>query len=184
MDFAEDEVERDGTIYVFLKVPLSVLQRLIERRPPAARKTPTLPQPVKEADVNEVIDAVGFDFISQPVVAWRARRAKRKGEMLAECTIEITEFRSQTLATEPEDFANFETFSLAMIDLDYDGDVFRLGRVFWAEDLWKEAGGLEHAKALMLRVPDQDFTGKKMLVILCDRYGNEKQRVFAKGDFK
>ena len=117
MDFAEDEVERDGTTYVFLKVPLSVLQRLIERRPPAARKTPTLPQPVKEADVNEVIDAVGFDFISQPVVTWRARRAKRKGEMFADFTIEITEFRSHTLATEPEDFANFETFSLAMIDL-------------------------------------------------------------------
>ena len=184
MDFAEDEVEIDKTVYVFLKVPLSVLQRLIERRPPAARRTPTLPQPVKEADVNEVIDAVGFDFISQPLVTWGARRAKRKGEMLAECAIEITEFRSQTLATEPEDFANFETFSLAMIDLDYDGDVFRLGRVFWAEDLWKEAGGLEHAKALTLRVPEQDFTGKKMMVILCDRYGNEKQRVFAKGDFK
>ncbi len=184
MDFAEDEVEIDKTVYVFLKVPLSVLQRLIERRPPAARRTPTLPQPVKEADVNEVIDAVGFDFISQPAVTWRALRAKRKGEMLAECAIEITEFRSQTLATEPEDFANFETFSLAMIDLDYDGDVFRLGRVFWAEDLWKEAGGLEHAKALTLRVPEQDFTGTKMMVILCDRYGNEKQRVFAKGDFK
>jgi hypothetical protein len=184
MDFAEDEVERDGTTYVFLKVPLSVLQRLLERRPPAARKTPTLPQPGKEADVNEVIDAVGFDFISQPVVAWRVRRAKRKGEMFADFTIEITEFYSQTLATDPEDFANFETFSLAMIDLDYDGDVFRLGRVFWAEDLWKEAGGVEHAKVLTLRVPEQDFTGKKMMVILCDRYGNEKQRVFAKGDFK
>ncbi len=186
MDFAEDEVERGGATYVFLKVPLSVLMRLLEgnRRQGKDAKTPTLPQPAREADVNEVIDAVGFDFISQPVVEWRAKKSKRKGEMLAEYTLEITEFRSQTLATEPEDFANFETFSMAMIDLDYDGDVFRLGRVFWAEDLVKDAGGLDAAKALTLRVPDEDFTGKRMMVILCDRYGNEKQRVFAKGDFK
>ena len=45
-----------------------MLLRLLERRPPGQRKTPTLPQPVKAEDVNEVINAVGFDFISQPVV--------------------------------------------------------------------------------------------------------------------
>ena len=61
MVFAEDEVARDKTTYVFLKVPLSVLRRLIEQKEPAAFK-----QPKKESDVNEVINAVGFDFISQP----------------------------------------------------------------------------------------------------------------------
>jgi hypothetical protein len=65
--------------------------------------------------------------------------------------------RAQTLATDPSDFANFETFSMAMVDLDYDGDVFRLNRVFWAEDLIKEAGGLETAARLQVRIPEQDF---------------------------
>ena len=176
MAFAEDEVERDGATYVFLKVPLSVLRRLIEAKEPAAFK-----QPTKEEDVNEVIDAVGFDFISQPQVEWIA--TKQRDGLLREFDLEITEFRAQTLATDPEDFRNFETFSMAMADLDYDGDVFRLGRVFWAEDLLKEVGGLEKAERLTLRIPEEEFTGERMMVILCDRYGNEKTLVLAKGDF-
>src|SRR5439155_12615298 len=166
MAFAEDEVVRDGTTYVFLKVPLSVLLRLIEAKEPAAFK-----QPTREADVNEVINAVGFDFISQPQVEVKAKKETRKGEMFADFVLEIQEFRSQTLATDLEDFSNFETFSMAMVDLDYDGDVFRLSQVFWAEDLLKEAGGLEAAKHLVVRIPEEDFTGKRLMLILCDRYG-------------
>lgn len=179
MAFAEDEVVRENTTYVFLKVPLSVLLRLIEKKEPAAFK-----QPTKEADVNEVIDAIGFDFISQPQVKVKAKKEKRKGDMFPDCVLEIREFRAQTLATDVEDFANFETFSMAMVDLDYDGDVFKLGKVFWAEDLLKEAGGLEKADRLTVRIPEQDFNGKKMMVILCDRYGNEKTLVFDKKEFR
>jgi hypothetical protein len=179
MAFAEDEVIRDTTSYVFLKVPLSVLRRLLEHNEPAAFK-----QPTKESDVNEVIDAVGFDFISQPKTEVKARRQKRKGGMFTDCVIEIHEFRSQTLATDPEDFANFETFTMAMVDLNYDDDVFRLSRVFWGEDLLNEAGGLEMAESLALRIPEEDFTGKRMMAVLCDRYGNEKALVFDKKDFR
>lgn len=179
MAFAEDEVVRHDTTYVFLKVPMSVLLRLIEKKQPAALK-----QPTKEADVNEVIDAVGFDFISQPQVVVNAKMEKRKGNLFTDCVLEIRAFRSQTLATDPEDFANFETLSMVMIDLDYDGDVFQLGRVFWAEDLLKDAGGLETAKRLQVRIPEEEFTGKKMMVILCDKYGNEKTLVFNKKEFK
>jgi site-specific DNA-methyltransferase (adenine-specific)/adenine-specific DNA-methyltransferase len=179
MAFAEDEVVRGGVTYVFLKVPLSVLLRLLERRPPGQRKTPTLPQPVKAEDVNEVINAVGFDFISQPVVQINAVKSAQPGQLFPEYVLELTKFRSQTLATEPEDYANFETFSMAMVDLDYGAAdpadaaaVFRLGRVFWADDLLREAGGLEGAHSLALRIPEQDFTGEQLMVILCDRYGN------------
>jgi DNA modification methylase len=177
MSFAEDEVKRDETTYVFLKVPLSVLQRLLESDKPSAFE-----QPAKEEDVNEVIDAVGFDFISQPQIDVKARKGKRKGEMFGEFVVEVRAFRSQTLATEPEDFKNFETFSMAMVDLDYNSDVFRLGRVFWAEDLLKEAG--EAPDRLLVRVPEQDFIGRRMMVILCDRYGNEKALAFDRKDFK
>lgn len=179
MAFAEDEVVRDDTTYVFLKVPMSVLLRLIEKKEPAALK-----QPTKEADVNEVIDAVGFDFISQPQVTVKAKKEKQKRDLFAHYVLEIGEFRSQTLATDPEDFANFETLSMVMVDLDYDGDVFRLAKVFWAEDLLKDAGELEAAKKLLVRIPEEDFTGKKMMVILCDKYGNEKTLVFDKKVFK
>jgi hypothetical protein len=177
MSFAEDEVTRGQTTYVFLKVPLSVLHRLLERDKAAAFQ-----QPTKEEDVNEVIDAVGFDFISQPQVEVKAKKEKSKGEMFGDFVLEIRAFRAQTLATDPDDFKNFETFSMAMVDLDYNGDVFRLGRVFWAEDLLKEAG--ETPERLLVRVPEQDFDGKRMMVILCDRYGNEKALAFEKKDFK
>lgn len=179
MAFAEDEVVRDDTTYVFLKVPMSVLLRLIEKKEPAALK-----QPTKEADVNEVIDAVGFDFVSQPQVMVKAKKEKQKRDLFAHYVLEISEFRSQTLATDPEDFANFETLSMVMVDLDYDGDVFRLAKVVWAEDLLKDAGGLEVVKKLLVRIPEEDFTGKKMMVILCDKYGNEKALVFDKKEFK
>lgn len=179
MAFLEDEVTRGETTYVFLKVPLSVLLRLIERKVPAALK-----QPAREEDVNEVIDAVGFDFISQPQVVWKAKKESRPGELFADYLLEISEFRAQTLATDPEDFQNFETFSMAMVDLDYDGDVFQLSRVFWGEDVLKAAGGLEKAERLELRIAEPEFTGKQMMVILCDRYGNEKTLLMAKTDFE
>jgi DNA modification methylase len=180
MSFAEDEVTRDGSTYIFLKVPLSVLLRLMENKQPAALK-----QPAKEEDVNEVIDAVGFDFICQPKVEWTAQKETGKEGLFiqSDYMLRITEFRAQTLATDPEDFKNFETFSMAMVDLNYNGDIFCLSRVFWGEALIRAAGGLEEAKQLELRIPESDFMGEKMMVILCDRYGNEKTRVFGKSDF-
>lgn len=136
-------------------------------------------------DVNELIDGVEFDFNSQPHVTWTASKQTRKENLLTvtEYVLEISEFRSQTLATDPEDFRNFETFSMAMLDLNYNGDVFRLSRMYWGEDLLKAAGGLEKAISLELRVPDKDFTGTQMMVILCDRYGNEKSLRLDKKDF-
>lgn len=179
MAFAEDEVARDETTYVFLKVPMSVLLRLIEKKEPAAFK-----QPAKEADVNEVIDAVGFDFISQPQVEWKVKKVNPKGELFADYVLEISVFRAQTLATDPEDFQNFETFSMAMVDLDYNGDVFCLSRVFWGENLINAAGGLGEAERLELRIPEHEFSGDQMMVILCDRYGNEKTLLLDKNDFE
>ncbi len=179
MDFAEDEVTRGDTTYVFLKVPVSVLLRLIEKGMPAALK-----QPTSEAAVNEVIDAVGFDFISQPQVAWKAKKEALPGELFADFVLEITEFRAQTLATDPEDFRNFETFSMAMVDTHYDGNVFRLSHVLWGEDIVKAAGGLEGAQRLQLRVAEADFSGKQMMMILCDRYGNEKALLLKEGTLR
>lgn len=97
MGFMEDEIKIGNTTYVFLKVPLSVLMALIEKGEPGSLK-----QPVSETDVNEIIDAVGFDFISQPQVKVNYRRLEPKDRNLfnanqRDFVIEITEFRSNTL---------------------------------------------------------------------------------------
>ena len=81
---------------------------------------------------------------------------------------------------------------------------FKLGKVFWADDLIavelkrlksdregkkikeeeeRVTVDLKICERLSLRIPDDDFKGKQMMVILCDRYGNEKKLVFEKKDF-
>jgi DNA modification methylase len=179
MAFMEDEVTVNKTTYVFLKVPVSVLLRLIEHGAPAA-----LPQPMKEDDVNEVIDAVGFDFVSQPLVQYSIRKSDAADGLFDSFLVEVTQFKAQTLATDADDFQNFETLSMVMFDLNYDGDVFRLSEVHWGEDLVKAAGGLDAATMLTIEIPADSFIGDRMMMILCDRYGNEKTLAIDKFEFK
>jgi len=179
MGFMEDEIEIDNTTYVLLKVPLSVLKALIEKGDPGSVK-----QPVSETDVNEVIDAVGFDFISQPQVKASYHRRKPVDDNLfnagkKDWSIEISSFKSNTLVYDPEDFENFETFSMVLVDTDYNDDYFNLGRVFWAGDVVNK----ESSRAV-IRIPEDECTGKKMMIIFIDTYGNELKVVKTKRDFK
>ena len=179
MAFMEDEITIGKTTYVFLKVPLSVLIALIEKGEPGSLK-----QPVSEDDVNEVIDAVGYDFISQPVVKASYECKKPLDQSLLnqkqkDYVIEISEFKSNTLVYDPDDFKNFETLSMVMVDCDYNDDYFNLSSVFWADKILDE----EHKKAV-IRIPQEEFIGKKMMIIFMDRYGNELKVVKTKKDFK
>lgn len=179
MGFMEDEVTFGNTSYVFLKVPLSVLMALIERGDPGSIK-----QPASENDVNEVIDAVGFDFISQPEVKADYLRKSQVEKNLfntkkKDYSIEITHFKSNTLVYDPEDFENFETLSMVLVDTNYNGDWFNLDKVFWADKILNE----EKTRAV-IRIPEEDFIGKKMMVIFIDKYGNEYKVIKTKKDFK
>jgi len=179
MGFMEDEIEIENTTYTLLKVPLSVLKALIEKGDPGSVK-----QPVSEADVNEVIDAVGFDFISQPEVKASYHRRKPEDANLfnagkKDWSVEISSFKSNTLVYDPKDFENFETFSMVLVDTNYNDDYFNLGKVFWAGDVVNE----ERSKAV-IRIPEDEFTGKKMMIIFIDTYGNELKVVKQKKDFK
>jgi len=179
MSFMEDEYRVGDTTYIFLKVPLSVLMALIKKG-----EAGSLKQPVKEADVNEVIDAVGFDFISQPVVKAKYRRAIPSDLRLfnaeqKDYIIELTEFRSNTLVYDPEDFENFETLSMVLVDANYNGDVFRMSHVFWRDKIY-----MEDKQKAVLKIPEPEFPGDKMMIIMMDRYGNELKIVKSKADFK
>ncbi|MEQ1557835.1 MAG: site-specific DNA-methyltransferase [Methyloglobulus sp.] len=190
MGFMQDEIKRGNTRYIFLKVPLSVLQRLLENNKPGA-----LPQPTSEADVNAVIDAVGFDFISQPLVEWSCLSSDVENQDVfnvgeQDHVIRLTKFRANTLATDPEDFPNFATLSMVLVDLGYQDEVFKLSQVFWAEDLVTEelkrarrevSGGFEDKAAacekLDIRLP-KNQCGETVMLILVDKYGNEKKITF------
>ncbi len=196
MSFMTDEIRHSDTRYIFLKVPVSVLQRLLDSNKPGA-----LEQPISEGDVNAVIDAVGFDFISQPQVDYECLRAKpQKADLLnakqRDYVVRLKEFRAHTLATDPEDFPNFATLSMVLVDADYQGDVFKLKHVFWAEELVAAElkrlkkdvnGGFEEkaaaCKRLDVHIPEDDV-GKRMMVIIVDKYGNEKKLELTRKDFK
>jgi len=170
MRFMQDEVRRGDTTYVFLKVPLSILMTLIQKKLPGALK-----QPVSEADVNEVIDAVGYDFISQPEVKVKYKKTS------SEYVITISDFRSNTLAYDPDEFENFETLSMVMIDVDYNEktQIFDLDKVYWSDKIVNA----EKTKA-EIRILAEEFTGKAMMIIYMDKYGNEYKVVKKKANFK
>ena len=123
-------------------------------------------------------------FVSQPLVEYLIRQSDMTDGLLKSFMIEISQFRAQTLATDADDFRNFETLSMVMLDLNYDGDVFRLSEVHWGEELLKHAGGLDNATSLIISIPSENFVGDQMMMILCDRYGNEKALVISKSEFK
>jgi len=178
LGFMQDEIKHGNTTYVFLKVPLSVLMALINKNEPGALK-----QPASETDVNEVMDAIGFDFISQPVVKASYKREKPMTKDLfnaaeLDYVIEISEFKSNTLAHDPEDFENFETFSMVMIDFNYNGDYFNLSQVYWSDKILDTTS--QQAK---IRITESEFSGDRMMVIFMDKYGNELKVIRSKSDF-
>lgn len=197
-NFMMDEIRHGGTTYTFLKVPISVLKRLIEKKELGAFK-----QPISENDVNEVIDAVGFDFITQPVVEMECLRLKPSDGGLfnqekEDYVIRLTDFRSDTLASSPEDFQRFETLSMLLVDYDFDQErnIFSLDTVHWAETLVtgelkrmgsRAAGSFSERAAvcerLDIRIPEEKATDS-MMVILVDKYGNEKRQLLTRKDFK
>jgi len=68
---------------------------------------------------------------------------------------------------------------MVIVDTDYNDDYFNLDKVFWAGDILNEGRNLG-----IIRIPEDDFTGKKMMVIFIDKYGNELKVVKTKKDFK
>jgi len=193
--FMTDELRFGETRYIVLKVPESVLNRLLESGSLGA-----LEQPVSEEDVNAVIDAVGFDFVSQPVTEQEflllpPPNADLVNQHVREAVVRLTHFRAQTLATDSDDFPNFATLSMVMVDSNYSGDVFCLDHVLWAENLVGEelrrlnldARGDFNERAsrcqrLDIRIPTEGM-GDKVMVILVDRYGNEKGLAIKKSEF-
>jgi hypothetical protein len=180
MGFMQDEIVIGKTTYVFLKVPLSVLMALIEKGEPGALK-----QPTSESDVNEVIDAIGFDFISQPVVNAKYLRKIPTDKNLfnqgkKDYVIEVIKFQSNTLVYDPSDFENFETLSMVMVDTDYNTKtkIFDLDKVYWANDIVND----KKTKG-EIRIGEDYFTGKTMMIIYMDKYGNEYKITKTKKDF-
>ena len=176
INFMQDEIKVGETVYTFLKVPVSVLIRLIQ-----SGELSSFKQPKSEDNINEVIDAFGFDFISQPQLKYTLHKQKQKLGMFEEekFLIKLTEFYSDGLLYSPGDFKNFETLSLILVDFDYKDEPFTMDTHFWAKDLVTE-----NATEVEIVLDAEKWEKNKLAVIFIDDYGNEKKLVLDKKDFK
>lgn len=164
-DFQQDYLILDGVRYYALRIPYSIIHELHQREFTALR------QPADELAVNDTVEAVGFDFIRRPELEYEAGADSRAGEMLKEGFIRIKTFLSEAVVREPvRRRGNRETLSMVMLDYDYDGEVFDLDDVFYAERI--EKAGWE------VRFPLEPL-GKQLMAVFVDIYGNEAREVVA-----
>lgn len=172
--FLEDYLEKGNTRYFVLRIPYSIIDEL-------HRKGFThIKQPVSEMDVNDTVDAVGFDFIQIPEVECeyyldKPREQVGLGHSGKDVVIKINRFESNIISKKPLHFENFETLSMVMVDYDYNGEVFNFDDVFYAEDLKKQD--------YEIRFDSTKLDGQMMLIYI-DIFGNEKREVKKLGDFK
>jgi len=162
-DFQQDYLDLDDVRYYALRIPYSIIHELHQREFTA------LKQPADELAVNDTVDAVGFDFIRTPELEYECGVNQRNGELLPEVFIRIKTFKSEAVVREPlRKKGNRETLSTVMLDYDYNGDVFDLDAVFFADAI--EKAGWE------VRFPVESVGGQLMAVFI-DIYGNEAREV-------
>jgi DNA modification methylase len=164
-DFQQDYIDIDDVRYYALRIPYSIINELHQREFRA------LQQPHDETSVNETVDAVGFDFIQPPKVTWTLSIAKRGPEhLIPEARLKIQQFQSTARLRGRETKGALETLSMVMVDLDYNGDVFDMDAVFYAQQL---------ADSDWTAWLPQESLGETIMVVFIDIYGNEAREVFS-----
>ena len=130
-------------------------------------------------DVNNTVDAVGFDFIQIPDVECEYYLDEPEGQAALghgdkDAVSKIKKFESNIISKKPLRYGNMETLSMVMVDYDYDGKVFNFDEVFYAEDLKKQD--------YEVRFDSNKLNGQMMLIYI-DIFGNEKREVKTQKDF-
>jgi len=166
--FLEDYIEKGSMRYYILRIPYSIINELHNRDFEAIK------QPIDESQVNDTVDAVGFDFIRTPKVNCKYSIEKPKNQLLEYATIKISTFKSEAMLKGASQLANRESLSMIMVDFNYDGDIFNLDKVYYASEIekngWKVFLSVEEIK-------------KQIMIIYLDIYGNEYREIKRIEDF-
>ena len=167
--FLEDYIDQGLVRYYILRIPYSIINELHNRDFEAIK------QPIDESQVNDTVDAVGFDFIRQPKVECAYSTEKSKGQTLEYATIKIKTFKSEAMLKGAGQLANRESLSMIMVDFSYDGEIFNLDKVYYASEIEKNGW--------KVYLPKEEFKGQTMIIYL-DIYGNEYREIKSLKDFK
>jgi len=164
--FFQDYIDCGKVRYYALRIPYSFIWQL-HRSDFAA-----LTQPTDEMNVNDTVDAVGFDFIRRPELKYATGRKQQ------DAFIKITTFKSEAqVRGSQKKRENLETLSMLMLDYDYDLEkrVFEFDRVFYADAMarngWKAT------------FPANQL-GEKVMAIFVDIYGNEARELISASKFR
>lgn len=166
--FQQDYIDLDGVRYYAMRVPYSIINELHQREFTA------LKQPNDEMAVNDTVDSVGFDFIQPPKVKWTVGVNARKGQLIKEAFLKIGKFESRARLRGEDTHGGMETFSMLMLDFDYDGDVFDLDAVFYNHQM-EEAGWEARFSA--------ESIGNNLMAVFIDTHGNEAREVISLAQF-
>jgi len=166
--FLEDYIDKGSVRYYILRIPYSIINELHNKDFEAIK------QPIDESQVNDTVDAVGFDFIRQPKVECGYYIEKPKDQLLEYAVIKIKTFKSEAMLKGASQLENRESLSMIMVDFDYDGGIFNLDKTFYASEIekngWKVFLPLENIK-------------KQIMIIYLDIYGNEYREIKTLQDF-
>lgn len=165
----QDYLVRNGTRYYFLRIPYSIINEIhktIFTRPF---------QPISKANLNDPVEAVGFDFVIPPEVKCGYYLSQNKQKLTEELIIEIEHFEPIQLSKNPINFKDKEALSMIMIDDNYNDEFFKIAHYYFRQDLERE-----NFKIRLIR----ENAGQKIMIIYLDVLGNEKREVLSINDFK
>jgi 16S rRNA G966 N2-methylase RsmD len=160
--FQEDYVDRDKSRYYALRIPYSIINELHRRDFAAIR------QPVDEDEINDTVEAVGFDFIRTPEAKVTYQVTQPKGSLFKFLRVRVSAFKSEVVGRTPKTPGELETLAMAMADLDYDGDVFDLNYYSFADQIKQDQ--------YVIDLPLEPI-GERIMLVLVDIYGNEYREV-------
>lgn len=163
VSFMEDYIERGNIRYYILRIPYSIINELHKK------DFSNLKQPMDEKDVNNTVEAVGFDFIQPPEVECDYLADKEH------LIVKIKTFKSRIRSKKPLKLKNRESLSMVMADWNFDGKVFDLDKTFFAEEIRKNDFKIKIEKKK---------ADKKIMFIYMDIFGNEKREIKELKDFK
>jgi len=168
--FNEDYRDKGKIRYHILKVPYSIIQKILEKD--FVRGL----QPLSKANINQTIESVGFDFIYPPKVECEYYQGKEK-TLFDHLVIKIKKFEPVQISKKPVEFEDpkKEALSMVMIDENYDGKVFDMDYYFFGDEIAKND--------FKVAFPKQK-AGERIMIVYLDVLGNEKAEVKDIKDFK
>ncbi|TSA30593.1 MAG: site-specific DNA-methyltransferase [Bacteroidetes bacterium] len=167
--FLEDYIDKGSMRYYILRIPYSIINELHNKDFEAIK------QPIDESQVNDTVDAVGFDFIRPPRVECTFSLEKPKGQLLEYATVKIDTFKSEAMLKGASQLANRESLSMIMVDFSYVGEIFNLDKVYYSSEIEKNGW--------KVYLPKEEFK-KQIMIMYLDIYGNEYREIKCLKDFK